>query len=190
MWAPTDQLALDASTLERVLQTCVEMVTDRGYVVERASVGMDPVLIAHHPDEAGALHVRFQLDEKVGVKLVRQMLGELAGRDVHRLLLVSADGPTPFTRKEVAEDGRIEFWTFARLLFNVTRFHIVPPHRLVGVDEAAALAKRYHVSGADEWPKMKRTDPVCRYYDFPVGRLVRIDRFFAGAVNTYYRLVV
>ena len=175
------------STLDRVLQTCVEMVVDRGYAVDRASVDMDPAIVATRGDDV--LHVRFLTSEdKIGVKVVRQLQAGLG--DVTRLLLVSNEGPTPFTRKEVAEDERIEFWTFGKLVLNVTKFAIVPPHALVPPDDAARLAREYHVTSADEWPKLPRHDPICRYYDFPAGRLVKIDRAFGNGAHVYYRLVV
>ena len=179
--------AADA-TEERVLQTCVEMVTDRGFAVEQASCDMDPVLVASRDDEV--LHVRFfTAEEKIGVKTVRQLQQSMQGAT--RVLLVSAEGPTPFTRKECADDPRLEFWTFGRLLFNVTRHCMVPKHSLVQPDEAARLAHVYHVSSPDEWPRLSADDPVARYYDFPRGALVRIDRVSVGnAAHPYYRRVV
>ena len=176
----------------RVLQTCAEMVTDRGYCVMSMGVEYEPPLVAvrQAEDDEETLHVIFHPEDKVGVKAMRAILSDMDGSDVDKVILVSTDGPTPFTRRELGDDRRIEFWTMARLVFNITKFNIVPKHSLVAREEEDALRRKYHVKTNTEWPKLPNSDPVCRYYDFPVGRIVRIDRAFGHFAHPYYRMIV
>ena len=166
--------------LPKVRQTCLEMLQDRGYTVTVAQED-NPILVAEGDEET--CQVLFHPESRIGVKALRQLRENLD----HRILLVSSEGPTAFTRKE-CDDERIEFWTFAELLFNITRFQISPKHSRVSEEDEAALTKKYHIKG-DNWPKIYHTDPMCRYHNFPIGALVRIDRTFYTS-HTYYRRVV
>ena len=185
MWSPRQETREEL--LERVLVTCVEMVTDRGYSVLTACATHDPALVAEREGEV--LHLLFHPEDKVGVKAVRTLQQEMDASGVGKVLLVSTDGPTPFTKKELSDEERIAFWTIAKLVINITKFDIVPPHTLLGEEEAASLAKQFHVKSDKDWPKLLRSDPVCRYYDFPVGGLVKVDRSFGHAAHVYYRMV-
>lgn len=188
MWKP--QPLGKREVLVRVCQTCTEMLHDRGYAITRASVGATPAIVAERVDGGGHVaHVIFHADDKIGVKSMRQMQAEMQSDAVDHLIVVSAEGPTPFTRRELGELHNIEFFRFAELLVNVTKFSIVPRHSLVPDDEVPALKRRYHVASDDQWPKLNRTDAVCRYYHFAPGRLVRIERVFGNAAHLYYRLV-
>lgn len=182
----SEQVSLEVM-LPRVRQTCAEMLRDRGYVLTRVEEE-NPVIVAD--GEEGEARVVFHSDSRVGVKALRQLREELDAGSVDLVLLVSSEGPTPFTRKELGDDTRVEFWTFAELAFNITHFDIAPRHSLVSTADELALQQQYHIKSPQQWPKILRTDPMCRYHAFPVGRLIRIDRTFGPTAHVYYRRVV
>lgn len=175
----SDEIPVDV-LLPKVRQTCIEMLEDRGYHVTHVDETQNPAIVAEGDEVA---HVTFHNEPRVGVKTLRQLRENLD----KRILLVSSEGPTAFTRKE-CDDPRIEFWTYTELLFNITRFAIAPKHSLVTAEEEEALNAKFSIKG-DPWPKMYHTDPMCRYHNFPVGALVRIDRTFYKA-HPYYRRVI
>lgn len=151
------------------------MLSDRGCA--RVRVHVPPVgelgLLAE-----GDARVRVYLctEDRVGVKYARAVLD--AGAE--QAVVVSIDGPTPFTRKECE---RIQFFTARDLCVNVTKHHLVPKHERVtgppaGIDAA-------HL------PRLLDTDRVVQYYGWKVGSVVRIHRVFGGHEPiTYYRVVV
>ena len=165
----------DAAHAGSIMLPCLMAGDALVYVATSITAPVDPKL--QH------LFGVFHTESRIGVKTLRQLRENLD----KRMLIVSSEGPTAFTRKE-CDDPRIEFWTFSELLFNITKFAISPKHSLVDSAEEAALAKKYHMN-KDQWPKMYHTDPMCRYYNFPVGALVCIDRKFYTP-HRYYRRVI
>jgi len=79
---------------------------------------------------------------------------------------------------------RFEPKLFRSLFVNVTRHKLVPPHRRLTDQEQSSLLARYHCP-TDKLPVIYVTDPVCRYYDFPVGAIIEILR-----PDPHYRCVV
>ena len=172
------------------LKTCAEMVEDRGFVVHNVDPEADVAMTAFRDDDE--LQVRFYTTElRIGVKAVRALQADVAAHPRSlTILIVTANGATPYTRKEVVNDTRLEFWTFSRLQYNITHFRIVPRHSLVTLDDVAALKKQYHISNDTQWPSLKQSDAVCQYFAFPINSIVRIDRVFGNVAHPYYRRVV
>jgi len=183
-----------SDVLGRVAGTCLQMVLDRGFdVVSSVSDVVDfslPVVVGRK-GEGDTLHVLFHPEDKVGVKTVRSLFATLENGPVTRIVLVSAEGPTPFTRKEMGGDDRIECFQYKNLVVNPTRCSLVPPHSVVSPEERKELEEKYGV-GEDgkAWPRIYHKDPVVRYYNWPAGSLVRIERSVGGDKSTYYRLLL
>ena len=100
-----------ADVLERVLTTCQQMIDDRGCGpaaraddVTRAVEEGTPVVYGDGID------VYVHGEDKVGVKFARGVIEaqEQEGRDGHWSIIVSADGATPFTKRE-CEGKRVQF---------------------------------------------------------------------------------
>ena len=172
-----------------VVQTAADMLRDRGCAeVTRvaADVGeLRACMEAQEPVVEGAPHPRtgvFLLPvDRVSVKQVRNVLRDYPAMDV--AVLVSLEGPTSFAKKEVDATcrGRVHFFTFKELTYNVTKHHLVPAHRLAPEPTTLDPARL---------PKLLATDPVARHYDFRPGAVVEIDRAFDVLATKYYRVVV
>jgi DNA-directed RNA polymerase subunit H (RpoH/RPB5) len=167
-----------------VSKTCKEMLTDRGHTnvrvhadaVDRMTNGR-AVIEANDPD----IVVFFHNEHRISVKSLRGWLNSSA----ENIVVVSIEGPTPFTKREAASlESRIEFFTFRELVVNVTRHHLVPMHRLF----EGALP--FSVKSEEDWPKIDANDIVVRYYKFPVDGIIEIRRSFGNPeVYKYYRRV-
>lgn len=179
--------------LERILTTCEAMLRDRGCVeVGRAddpagvvaSGGMTPVLVGR--GEAGlAYDVFVHAEDKVGVKYARTVLETREGEDdnVH-CLIVSPQGPTPFTRREC--DGKpVQFFLAKELCVNVTKHALVPKHERVALSDVHPP-----VASPAQLPRLFLSDPIVRYHDWGVGTVVRVWRRFGGHEPVpYFRVV-
>lgn len=169
-------------TVRRVLTTCGEMLRDRGYAevwtdadaLEAAARG-EPVMRARG-EPARRADVYLHREDRVGVKFVRAVLD--ATEADARVLIVSPDGPTPFTRKEC--DARVQFMHAAALCYNVTRHRLVPRHVVAEPPPGTRGCL----------PHILDTDPVVQYYDWPCGTVVRVERCWGGHEPVpYYRVV-
>ena len=132
--------------------------------------------------------VVFQMDLRVGVKALRS-IAESNSTDSISRIVVSIDGPTSFSRRDASACG-IEFLTFRQIFNNIASHHLVPPHRRIACpDEQKAIARRYCIIAASQWPRFRLSDPMCVFGDFRTGDLIEIRRSCASGETPYYRLV-
>lgn len=79
---------------------------------------------------------------------------------------------------------KIEVKSLSSLFINISKHRLVPRHRILNETEVQALLKSLFTT-KDKLPRILLTDPVCRYYDFPIGSIIEIMR-----PDLYYRVVV
>jgi DNA-directed RNA polymerase subunit H (RpoH/RPB5) len=167
-----------AATLRAIVGTCEEMLRDRG---------CEEVEHADDDDEHGLLlrgsrpdvWVFLCAEDRVGIKYARAVLERAAGRAI----VISIDGPTPFTRKE-CEAHPIQFFRAIDVCVNITRHCLVPRHaRATEADLPPGVA-------AEALPRILDTDRVVQYYDWPCGTIVRIRRVFGGHEPIDYLRIV
>lgn len=158
--------------LDRVLVTCDEMLRDRGCtrVVHHsldATGQFDPVMEGH--GSCGGIRIYVHGEDKVGVKFARIIQERTEDRILS--LIISVDGPTPFTKKE-CNPKRVQFMTVRNLCVNVTRHSLVPKHEVVtNAPDGVSV---------DKLPPILDSDPIVQYYNWPAGTIVRVWRRFAG----------
>lgn len=169
------------------------MLTDRGctHVARIAEGDLQTCLSVHNghvlsgEDDAGEMRHRVYLhhEDRVGVKYARSILD--ANKEPGTcIVIVSTEGPTPFTRRACSEYGTaVQFMLVRDLCVNKTRHCLVPRHERVeapppGVEVA-------------QLPRILDQDKIVQYYNWPVGTVVRIRRCFGGHEPVdYYRVVV
>lgn len=172
--------------LRNILKTCREMLQDRGFpnVTEFALEDENNTLglvmegcDCNDGDEK--IHVHICTEDRVGVKFARSVSEDAQST---RCIVISIDGPTPFTRKEC---NSIQFFTAIELCMNVTRHCLVPLHTKI---QASELPNGMSV---DTLPRILESDRIVQYYNWPCGTVVKIKRVFGGyePIN-YFRVVV
>jgi DNA-directed RNA polymerase subunit H (RpoH/RPB5) len=169
--------------LQNILKTCTEMLHDRGFenISKRSLDGEGNTLgLVMVGERDGGEHIRVHIcmEDRVGVKFARAVLEV----DDSPAIVISIDGPTPFTRREC---GTVQFFNAIGLCKNVTRHCLVPKHDRI---EATELPDGIQ---ADRLPRLLDSDRIVQYYAWPSGSVVKIKRIFGGYEPiTYFRLVV
>ena len=170
-----------------------KMLAHRGYTAVRSLMhGADPLLVCSARAETGTVFVYFLKETKVGVRTLRKIQQECEAAGGQRVILVTEDGLTPFAAKELEgpeRAGEVEVFKRRELAFCLVEHVLVPRHELLTPTERRQLLQQLR-SKAAALPRLKDTDPVARYYRFPIGGVVRIHRSI-GTSNeeVYYRLV-
>ena len=157
----------------KVRKTCHEMLRDRGCTSVLPS-NDGAVLMGYGPPN---IHVHFHMEERVGVKHVRQIMDECP--EDTDIIIVSPEGATSFTKKEY-EGQRVQFLLMKDLCYNVTKHSLVPKHEKV---VSAPVSKEY-------LPKILDSDIQVQYHGWRIGTIVKITRAFGGSEPiTYFRVV-
>lgn len=120
-------------------------------------------------------------EDRVGVRFARTVLTECEERG-SRAVVVSTEGPTPFTRKE-CEGRPIQFFLASDMCVDLVEHCLVPKHEVVDAPPANLRP--------EQLPRMDVMDKVAQYYDWKPGTIIKITRVFGGSEPIpYYRLVV
>lgn len=198
---------LDTLTrLYRIRKTSLEMLNDRGYIVNseelhmtkeefQARFGDEPrrddmtLLNPKQDDPTEQIFVFYPEDQKVGVKTIKTFAERMRSEGVSRAMMVTIADITPFAKQcllEMRDKFYIESFVEKELLINITKHVLVPDHRLMTKEEKKQLLERYKVKDT-QLPRIQFHDPVARYYGLQKGDVVRIVRpsETAGRYVTY-----
>ena len=78
-----------------------------------------------------------------------------------------------------------------RLLFNILKHALVPPHKVLNKRETDEIMKRYNISDIEKFPEISRFDPVSMVIGIRPGQVCEITRPSTTAVQTkYYRVCI
>ena len=181
--------------LERVIRTVVEMLKDRGYSVSNdcRTVGditykmqENDIIVFGEQENKPNIVVYFHNEERIGVKQLREWNESFSDSDI---IIVSLEGPTAFTKKEVDQHyPNVQFFLYENLCINITKHHLVPRHEKIQPEDIKKL--NIKVKNNEEWPKIYVSDPVVQYYDFKPGDLIRITRTIGYPEPIYYYRLV
>merc|ERR1711907_399440 len=195
--------------LHRVRKTVLEMLDDRGYVVEKDDMKetyeqfKEPVdkkemtllvPLKSSPASEDSIFVFFPEDEKVGVKKIKEYAENMKEADCNKAILVCAQDLTPFARSALEDVFKpkfnIEAFKEEELIVNITKHVLVPKHQVLTEEQKKNLLKRYR--GSDpQLPRIQFDDPIARYFGLKKGEVVKIERASATAGKyVTYRLCI
>ena len=181
--------------LVKIAANMKQMLKDRGYRLRRTPSDPDllvshilkcveagePVLVGHR----GEAHVIAFFTEvsNLSISQYRQMLDyaleHYPDPDAPTTVLVlTKDGLTHATRAAMFGDhGHISFesWTYSELSLNITKHALFPKHQALSPRSTRALLARYGTT-PDRLYQMNPTDPARKYYGWPSGTVVQVER--------------
>ena len=87
----------------------------------------------------------------------------------------------------------IQIFTYANLLFNITKHNKIPKHIRVISDkeEIKKICELKNISGTDKLPKILLSDPLANFYGLRVGELFEFKKYSKNSgIYIYYRVCV
>lgn len=134
-------------------------------------------------------------NDTVDVYLYLDKFGVNVARKIHCAMkkLLILVGPNAPSRKAIGCIVRpCQIFLVPELLYNVTHHKLCP--RYTVVTDRKSLLARYRVKDATkEFPRMLKTDPVVKYYNWPAGTIVQCHIQWGGCIPMNYetyRIVV
>ena len=158
-----------------ILDVCKEMFEAREYDIYEES---DHVLKATKPN--GVRVYLFVLpQEKFNIDIVKYYYRLFLYENIKHAILVYKNQITPSVKKIISgiHSIRIELFCETSFYDNITRHQLVPKHIRISTDGHRDLQK---------YPSIRKSDPVCRFYGFNTGELIKITRR-DGSI--YFRVV-
>ena len=187
-------MVLGEKLCERILETAAEMLNDRGFTTTASVADMKHNLALGVPTRftkaqdsgGGTCLLFFDREERTGVKTVRTLMEQHA--DTH-LVIIAIDGATPFTKREMSNVRHVSFFQAKELMHNITKNSLVPKHEAVPAEDVPHIKEKFCVLD-EQWPAILSTDPVARWFAWPLGTIVRIHRTgLTQDTHVFYRKV-
>jgi len=108
---------------------------------------------------------------KLTIDCVKMIVKSLDSGNCRHALVVYMNELTPQAREAVQQSGKYMFELFLleELQYNVTKHFLVPRHEKLEKHEAKEILQTY---GATQIPRMLKSDPIARFYNFKRGDII------------------
>lgn len=157
--------------MENAYNTCIEMFEQRGYKI----VEKDDERILAIKEDGNQLCAFFTTSiKKFNVDRIQECIFMMKQMDIAHAIIVYKEFATPYAKKLVEEstDIYIELFKEDELQYNCTKHILVSKHELLYKKDTkeAKEFKKY------KYPLILKTDPICRFYGFKIGDVLKITR--------------
>ena len=167
------------------INTAVEMITQRGYKVDNMDMDGDTIIGIN--DSGKQIVIFTNPVIKFNVDRIKEFINILNKMKQSHCIVIYVDSVTAPTKKMVENsiDIDIEIFTQEEMQYNITKHRLVPKHTLLSSTEAHEFKTKYGI----KFPTLMLTDPVCRFYNFQRGDIIRVTRKNDRGTNIMYRIV-
>ena len=176
---------------EKALETLREMITQRGYKIEdneKDNEDNQTYMICSRVNKKNERIVIFTNPiAKFNVDRVKEFVSVLNEIHISHCIVVYTDSVTSMAQKiiENTVEFQIELFTIGELQYNLTKHILVPKHICLNDEEAKEFRKKYGL----RFPVILKTDPVCKFYNFKRGDVIKIVRNSDGNEYITHRIV-
>ncbi len=165
----------------RIKNTLKEMMVDRGHKV----ISDEGTHLVVEKNDSSQLIIFFSQVAKLNVATLKEYIKELENNGITHTIIIYNDKVTASVNKVIANvyHLQIELFKAKTLIFNITRHNLYNPHIRLNGQEKQQFVKKYGI----QIPHILRSDPICRYFNFKEGSILKIKR---KNDNIAYRIVV
>lgn len=144
------------------------MLSHRGFQVEDE----DSFVFRHSSEEEKKIKVFFCLYSKLNIERIKAYIQELETSQIRHCVIVFDDVITSSCKKILEYMVRFTFETFHlnEMQYDLTK------HVLYNVHEKLTPRELENVQCSKKFPILLKSDPVCRFFHFQRGDVIRVRR--------------
>ena len=151
-------------------------------------------LLVENPTINKKVYIKYYLDKTIRPNNVHELIEDLFNLEQivtknDDLIIIIKDEPNDTLQKlqvSIFEHDKIfvTIINIERLQFNILNHVLVPPHRVLSIEEADAIRKKYEVVNNRNFPGISRFDPPAQVLGVRPGDLCEITRSSKTAITT------
>lgn len=151
------------------IQVLKDMISQRGFEISSED---ENKIISKRNDET--LIVFTNIINKINIEKVKEIINTLYKLAISNCIIIYSENITSMALKliENSLELHIELFTLDELQFNITKHVLVPMHEKITDEESVEFKKKYGV----KFPILLKSDPVCKFYNFKKGDIIKIHR--------------
>ena len=146
--------------MSKQLETLTEMLKDRGHEELDIEHTSEAIIV-----RSETIFCIITKDDKINVAFLRKTFED--NEEYDHFIIVYPTTITPSAKSAINPNKRVEFYTYPELSFNITKHFLVPKHCIETGD-----IKYKHT----EIPVILSIDPIVKWYDFPMGSVIKVIR--------------
>ncbi len=183
----------------RVRTTALAMLKKRGYSVltNDDSYSTNSIIATRNiGDERSetteeTIIVFFSNELKIGITQIRAYIEEMKQLEIeHAILITKGTYTSSATKGVVLAPVRIELFTEKETRIDITEHSLQPKFKMCNRDEIETVLSKFDIK-LTQLPRMKKTDPIARFYGAKPKDVFKITRPSETAgLYTSYRVVV
>lgn len=173
--------------------TCQQMVEDRGFELDKnykELSDMDFKFLVHEKkmdlysfkfddDKRHGIYIKFITTLRIKPTIIKNYVDEIREQindDILDIIIVLKLEPNN-TIYKLEKEKNIQIMNCQELQINKTKHRLVPIHKKISEKDASDLLKRYSLINKTQMPLiLKDKDPICRYYNFKSGDIIKITQ--------------
>lgn len=166
-----EEFTLYVKELSTQMKTGIRGSLSRMYVSREQFDGANRNMLVYY---GGKTNPQFK---QVSADIIRQFIALIQNFGVYEAVLI-VDAPLSSTGSDELSALKLVKWQVffdSDLKYNPTKHVHTPPHTLLTPEETIATLNRMKVD-VSQLVIIKISDPIVRYYGWPAGGLVRVDR--------------
>ena len=159
--------------MEKAYNTCLELFEQRGYdILEK-----DEDQILGIKKDGKQVCAFMANTPKFNVERIQEYISIMKQIDVAHAIIIYKDNATPVAKKIIEESTEmvLELFQEEEVQYNITKHYLVPKHELY-CEKGSSNAKKFKEQYSDKFPIILKTDPVCRFYGFNKGDIIKVTR--------------
>jgi len=196
----------DKKNMFKVRQTLLEMIKDRGFIVQdNENITFEEFIIKYDnknldiyiddKENNKSFYIHFHNEtknfSKSDLKNIVQKMISLYGDKYINIILLLREKENSAVTKELSKDmyKNIEIFLKKNMIFNITHHILVPKHTILSIEEEKELLDKYSTTKS-KLPKIFKSDPITKYYGAKPDQIFKILRKSPEVgESVYYRLV-
>ena len=209
---------MDNSTIINVINNVHKMLENRGFDITKVNQNPPTAHLNHiiklFRDRKNTLDIMIENDnedkpnfgKKAYVHFIHNLRNAKSNKEFEELydvvtkahnmeekdhvIIVVFDNLNEKHRSLEVEFPNLTLFSYKNLMFNIVDHQFVPDHECLTAAEKIKLLSDFMIKDYSKLPIISKFDPVCRYYNFKIGDVIRITRP-SDANKTYvsYRYV-
>jgi DNA-directed RNA polymerase subunit H (RpoH/RPB5) len=156
--------------MEVAQKVCKELLAQRSWIVDHS----DQKSISGITHNSDTFVVYFLDEPKLNIANVKDCIKTLEEDNIKHCIIVYKNNITSSAKRVIGNfiDTTFELFTVTELQFNITTHYLVPTHIMLSESAASDFTKKMGIN----IPILLKTDPVCRFYNFPRGGIIQVTR--------------
>ena len=180
--------------MNEVYNTLFEMMDDRGFSCTTDKTITNNIKIIDFDitfnKKEETIHIFYIPNVKIGINNIKYVIETLEKKNNTHGLIIFSMSVTSFAKQFVENcEYKLELFSENDLYKNITKHYLVPKHELLNQDKIEILLKELKIKQMN-LPKIKKNDPISKYYGADVNNVFQITRFNDNIESLYYRNVI